>query len=218
MQYNCTKIIRRKKEELSWVLSTGKYILKSKEFKKANKEVSKNIIDEFLTRRKMNPALIGILDGIEEEDKLLGEQLKKEYIDAIHGKGRTSFFVTHNREGSRLNLIDRNIMKRAAKYEEKALDNFKVYQNDSKVKKLMSATLRKIKGPKLSENEKHYKGKAITKIAKKTLQFGKNKFTTLKDRIKVNNENNVIEESAIKKLESIDKISNEKNVDKEMTK
>ena len=167
-------------------------MLKSQELKNKCKRISGNSIKGLLLKRKLNPAILSVLD---KEDNYYLEK----YINAINEKGYIPYIVEYNIEDmcdcKNMNFFDKKIIKRVAKHENK-VEGFDIRGLKENPIKILASGLRKIKGPKKFKSKKTYRGKSIVR---KTVDLAKGiskKYDNFLDRIVVNNTDNRIERQA----------------------
>lgn len=186
---------KRKKNilNLDEEFKSGKTILKSQELKNKCKRISGNSIKGLLLKRKLNPAILSVLD--KEEDYYL-----EEYIKAINEKGYIPYEVAYHVEGlceymKNINFFDRRIIKRVAKHENK-VEGFDIRGLKENPIKRLASGLRKIKGPKKFKSKKSYRGKSIVRKPVDLAKSISKKYDNFLDRIVVNNTDNRIERQA----------------------
>ena len=215
--YNNTD--RGKVFELGDCITAGKKILKTSWMKNMSKRISGNSIKGFLLRRKLNPIIIRVLNREENREEYL-----EEYINKINGTLEyvLPYYIVDNLEGMKsnkqINYFDRKMLQRIARQEEKLQDDFVVYGlEEPTTKKLISAGLRKIKGPKSFKHIKSFKGKSIVKNAINLAKGLNKKYDDFLDRIVVNNTDNTIEKNAISRSSEKTKEQSENDKDFEFT-
>ena len=215
--YNNTD--RSKFFELGDCITAGKKILKTSWMKNMSKRISGNSIKGFLLRRKLNPIIIRVLNREENREEYL-----EEYINKINGtlEYDLPYYIVDNLEGMKsnkqINYFDRKMLQRIARQEEKLQDDFVVYGlEEPTTKKLISAGLRKIKGPKSFKHIKSFKGKSIVKNAINLAKGLNKKYDDFLDRIVVNNTDNTIEKNAISRSSEKTKEQSENDKDFEFT-
>ena len=215
--YNNTD--RGKFFELGDCITAGKKILKTSWMKNMSKRISGNSIKGFLLRRKLNPIIIRVLNREENREEYL-----EEYINKINGTLEycLPYYIVDNLEGMKsnkqINYFDRKMLQRIARQEEKLQDDFVVYGlEEPTTKKLISAGLRKIKGPKSFKHIKSFKGKSIVKNAINLAKGLNKKYDDFLDRIVVNNTDNTIEKNAISRSREKTKEQSENDKDFEFT-
>ena len=211
--YNNTD--RGKFFELGDCITAGKKILKTSWMKNMSKRISGNSIKGFLLRRKLNPIIIRVLNREENREEYL-----EEYINKINGTLEycLPYYIVDNLEGMKsnkqINYFDRKMLQRIARQEEKLQDDFVVYGlEEPTTKKLISAGLRKIKGPKSFKHIKSFKGKSIVKNAINLAKGLNKKYDDFLDRIVVNNTDNTIEKNAISRSSEKTKEQSENDKD-----
>ena len=211
--YNNTD--RGKFFELGDCITAGKKILKTSWMKNMSKRISGNSIKGFLLRRKLNPIIIRVLNREENREEYL-----EEYINKINGtlEYDLPYYIVDNLEGMKsnkqINYFDRKMLQRIARQEEKLQDDFVVYGlEEPTTKKLISAGLRKIKGPKSFKHIKSFKGKSIVKNAINLAKGLNKKYDDFLDRIVVNNTDNTIEKNAISRSSEKTKEQSENDKD-----